>query len=238
MLMMNTADAKRQALRLAKSEWGGKIVGMKLQPLAPSMCDLVQDQEAVSTVEGSWFAVATEPREERHVSMGLCSIGLPYLPVEPVWENHGRGQKRIVYRPFVTGYLFLKCVLTNANWHAIMATRGVRRMLSDVNGKPQCIGDREMWAIRASESHCAWIEDERRKRAEAERIAKAGGRSGIVWHFSKGDVIKIKSGPLAGFYAELTEAVDPHDRIRAIVKLFNSSRVARLSAFDLEQPDS
>jgi len=238
MLMASEVDMKRHALRLAKQEWGGTIKGMKLQPLAPSMFEPVRDDESVSTVEGAWFAVATEPQEERHVSMGLCAIGVPYLPVEPKWENHGRGQQRVVYRPFITGYLFLKCVLTNENWHAIMATRGVRRMLSDVNSKPLCIRDREMDAIRAAEGHFFWEEQERKKRAEAEAIAKAGGRSGIVWHFSKGDVVKISKGPLAGFYAELTEAVDPHDRIRAVVKLFASSRVASLSAFDLERPES
>jgi transcription antitermination factor NusG len=238
MLMASNTDLKRHALRLAKEEWGGKISGMKLRPIAPLVNDLIRDDEAVSTVEGSWFAVATEPREETHVSMGLCAIGVPYLPVEPRWENHGRGQQRVIYRPFITGYLFLKCVLTNQNWHAIMATRGVRRMLSDVNGKPKYISDREMDAIRAAESHFFWVDQERERREQAEAIAKAGGRSGIVWHFSKGDIVKISKGPLAGFYAELVEAVDPHDRIRAIVKLFASSRVAQLSAFDLERPES
>lgn len=238
MLMVNR-DLKRHALQLAKAEWGGKIVGSKLRPLAPSLCDLVRDDEAVSTIEGEWFAVATEPREELHVSHGLASAGmLPYLPTEPKQERHGRGQTRVVHRPFIAGYLFVKCSLTDEAWHTINATRGVRRMLSDAQGHAQSIRDREMQVIRAAEAHFAWVETERKKKIEAELVAKAGGKSGIVWHFSAGDLVKIKSGPLAGFYAELVEAVDPHDRIRAVVKLFAGSRKARLSAFDIERPDS
>jgi transcription antitermination factor NusG len=71
---------------------------------------------------------------------------------------------------------------------------------------------------------------------EAEKIAKAGGRSGIIWHFTAGDVVKIKNGPLAGFYAKLIEAVDPLDRIRAVIELFGGPTVSRLSAHDLEAP--
>lgn len=238
MLMVNR-DLKRHALKLAKTEWGGKIIGSQLRPLGPSMSDLVRDDDAVSTVEGLWFAVATEPREEEHVSHGLAAAGmLPYLPLQAKEERHGRGTTRTVYRPFIVGYLFVKCYLTDVAWHTINTTRGVRRMLCDVNGKAQDIRDREMDVIRAAEAHFAWEAAERLRKIEAEKVAKAGGRSGIVWHFSTGDIIKIKNGPLAGFYAELIEAVDPHDRIRAIVKLFGTTSRARLSAFDLEAPDS
>lgn len=238
MLMENDAlpiSAAREALATAQAEWGGEVVGGKLRPLAPSLCDLVQDDEAVCTVEGEWFAIATEPREEEHVANGLMSAGvLPYLPTEAKLVPHGRGKTRVVYRPFIVGYVFGKCALTSSTWHRIMATRGVRRMLSDVTGKPLHIGNAEMNIIRAAEAVRAEWEAERQAKIKAEEIAKAGGRSGIVWHFTAGDIVKIKTGPLAGFYAKLIEAVDPLDRIRAIVELFGGPTVSRLSAHDLE----
>jgi transcription antitermination factor NusG len=240
MLMENDAlpiTAARDALATAQAKWGGEVVQGKLRPLAPSHCDLVQDDEAVCSVEGEWFAIATETREEEHVANGLMSAGvLPYLPIEPKIVAHGRGKTRVVHRPFIVGYVFGKCVLTSVIWHKIMATRGVRRMLSNVNGSPLSIRDREMDTIRMAEAYFAGIEAERQKMQDAEKIAKAGGRSGIVWHFTAGDIVKIKSGPLAGFYAKLIEAVDPLDRIRAIVDLFGGPTVSRFSAHDLEAP--
>lgn len=240
MLMENDAlpiSAAREALASAQAKWGGEVEGGKLRPLAPSLCNLVQDDDAACSVEGEWFAIATETREEEHVANGLMSAGvLPYLPTEPKVVAHGRGKTRVVYRPFIVGYVFGKCVLTSTIWHKIMATRGVRRMLSNVNGSPLSIRDREMNTIRAAEAHFTWIENERKTREEAEKIAKSGGRSGIVWHFTAGDIVKIKNGPLAGFYAKLIEAVDPLDRIRAIVELFGGPTVSRLSAHDLEAP--
>ncbi len=240
MLMENDAlpiSAGREALESAQAKWGGEVVSGKLRPLAPSLCDLVQDDECVSTVEGEWFAIATETREEEHVANGLMAAGvLPYLPTEPKVVAHGRGKTRIVYRPFIVGYVFGKCILTSLIWHKIMATRGVRRMLSDVTGKALHIGDAEMNIIRAAEAVRAQWEAERQALLRAEEIAKSGGRSGIIWHFTAGDIVKIKNGPLAGFYAKLIEAVDPLDRIRAIVELFGGPTVSRLSAHDLEAP--
>lgn len=240
MLMENDAlpiSAARDALATAQAEWGGEVVGGKLRPLAPSLSDLVQDDSAVCSVEGEWFAIATESREEEHVAKGLMSAGvLPYLPTEANVVSHGRGKTRVVYRPFIVGYVFGKCVLTSATWHKIMATRGVRRMLSDVTGKPLHIGNAEMNIIRAAEADRAQWEAERQAKIKAEEIAKSGGRSGIVWHFTAGDIVKIKSGPLAGCYAKLIEAVDPLDRIRAVIELFGGPVASRLSAHDLEAP--
>lgn len=238
MLMVNP-DLKRHALRLAKAEWGGRIIGSRLKPLAPSLSQLVQQDDVVCTIEGSWFAVATEPREEAHVQHGLGAVGvLPYLPMEPREEAHGRGKTRIVHRPFITGYVFVKCQLTSMIWHKIMATRGVRRMLSDVNGRPLRVGDAEMNIIRAAEAQRESWEVERRAMMEAEEIAKAGGRSGIVWHYTAGDIVKIKNGPFAAFYAELTAAVDPHDRIKAIVSLFGRASTIEMSAHDIEETNA
>lgn len=242
MLMENDAlpiSAAREALATAQAEWGGEVVGGKLRPLAASLCDLVQDTDVVSTVEGDWFAIATESREEPLVAKGLMAAGvLPYLPTEAREERHGRGKTRIVHRPFIIGYVFGKCFLTSAIWHKIMATRGVRRMLSDVSGKPLHIGSAEMNVIRAAEAARAQWEDERQAKIKAEEIAKSGGRSGIVWHFTAGDIVKIKNGPLAAFYAELTAAVDPHDRIKAIVSLFGRASTIEMSAHDIEEIDA
>jgi transcription antitermination factor NusG len=69
---------------------------------------------------------------------------------------------------------------------------------------------------------------------EAAAVAMAGGKSGIVWHFSEGDRVRIKNGPFAAFYAELQSAVDPHDRIKAFLSLFGRVSLVELSAFDIE----
>jgi transcriptional antiterminator NusG len=128
--------------------------------------------------------------------------------------------------------MLVKCTLDQHQ--LVRSARGVRRFLGN-DGHPQTVDDDRLEVIRLVEAEKA---NDERLRAIAEHAAakaRAGGRSGIVWHFAQGDQIRIKTGPFAGFYAELTDAVDVHDRIRAFVSLFGRQSLVELSAFEIEK---
>jgi transcription termination/antitermination protein NusG len=227
---------RRDILRREKERLGGKIIGSRLYPIAGSASMLVQETANACMVAGSWFVVNTEAKEESAVEKGLAGVGLvPYLPMEPREERHGRGSTRIVDYPVMAGYLFVKCRPTAEDWHKVVATRGVRCILgSAATRTPLAVSDDHIQIFRLVETERAEAEVKRQARLEAAARARAGGRSGIVWHFTQGDKVRVKQGPFAAFYGELTQAIDIHDRARILTTLFGRATYVELSAHDIE----
>jgi len=229
--MADSIDLKlgRHAVALANQEWGG------LKPLGPAFESMMDQQpEPMCRVDGNWYVVSVEMRQFDRMKHEVAIRGpVPYLPMEPRRERHGRGRMRTVYRPLLGPYMLVRCL--PYEWSGIMAARGVRRFLGS-NGEPVAIGNAEVEVIRLFEAE---KEEEERQRSVMDDVAaraREGGRSGIIWHFSEGDRVRIKNGPFAGFYAALEAAVDVHDRVRALIDIFGRESPTELSAFDIEGP--
>ncbi len=221
--------AGRQAVALAKQEWGPTA-------LEPYLSALVSVPDRVCTVIGKWFAVSVEPRQHGLARAEIAERGLvPYLPMIPNRERHGRGAERTAYRPMFGPYMFVKCALTAENFGLVTSARGVKRFLG-MDANPEPVDDARIEIIRLIEADMQSREDRRALIEQASKAAKEKGRSGIVWHFSEGDRVKIKHGPFATFYAQLESAVDEHDRIKALVSILGGPSRVVLSAFDLEAP--
>jgi transcription antitermination factor NusG len=190
------------------------------------------------TVDGDWFVVNTESRQEELAKGEIAQSGLvTYLPMAVRMEKHGRGGLRLVARPVFPSYLFVRCPMTDDVWNRLTTTRGVRGLLGcDMKPKPINIGEVEV--IRLYETECADKERKRLDKEQAAARARAGGKSGIVWDFAPGDRVRITNGPFASFFAQLQTAVDDHDRIRALMDIFGSVTPMQLSAFDIESLDS
>jgi transcriptional antiterminator NusG len=235
MFMADTKEPNFKGRSIPREEWPAKY----LQPIASDMAGLVSRPDVVSMAAGKWFAVATEPRHEALAKGEIASQGLiTYLPMEPRRERHGHGHLRTVERPIIPTYLFVKCEPIADHWRRITASRGVRRVLADITGFPVPVPEGAIEVVRMFEADKVANESARIAAEVAAAEAKAriarGERSGIVWHFTPGDRVRIKNGPFAGFCAELESAVDGHDRIRALVSLFGRASTTDLSAFDIE----
>lgn len=186
-------------------------------------------------VSGSWFGLCTEYRQESLVTSELAETGLvPFWPRLPRQERHGRGQERTILRSMFPGYMLVKCDPTPDHWGRVTSARGVKRLLGI--GRPKCITDEEVEIIRLYETEESEKETDRIAREQARKVAQEKGRSGLVWDFAPDERVRIKYGPFAGFYAQLAEAVDEHDRIKAFVSLFGRESLTEFSAFDLERP--
>lgn len=215
----------RHAVALATQEWGG------LQSLRPAFDGLVSDPDRSCKVAGQWYVVSIEHQQEQLARHEVAARGLvAYLPQIAKHERHGRGRQRTVWRPLFGLYMFVKC--EPRHWGLVTSARGVRRFLGQ-DSRPEAVDDNRMEVIRLVEAEKAEDERARAERESALAKAKAGGRSGITWHFAEGDRVRIKNGPFAGFYADLTMAVDSHDRIRVLVNCFGRRSLVELSAFEI-----
>lgn len=217
----------RHAVELAHQEWGG------LRSINPAFGDLISEPDRTCTVAGNWYVVSIEHQQEDLAKHEVASRGMvPYLPLMPRRERHGRGSQRTVWRPMLGLYMFVKCLPWQ--WGLVTSSRGVRRLLGR-DSLPKPIDDQCLDVFRLIEAEEAETERQRVITEEACAKARLGGRSGIVWSFSEGERVKIIKGPFAGFYADLTAAVDVHDRIKAFVSLFGRQSLVELSAFEIEK---
>lgn len=220
----------RHAVNLAEEEWGTAVP----KSLDSAFRDLISEQGHVCLVAGDWYVCSIEPRHEELAKGEVVKHGLvPYLPLCPRRERHGRGAERTMWRPMFGSYMFVRFDLTEDNWNRIRAARGVRRLLG-CEGKPMPVDDGLIEAIRLYEAEEVEKERLRGVVEEAAVKARAGGKSGLIWHFTAGERVRIKNGPFANFYAELESAVDDHDRIKALVNYFGRKSSTELSAFDIE----
>lgn len=227
--MADAIDIKsgRHAVALAKQEWGPNSLERYLTPL-------VAVPDRICTVIGNWFVISVEARQHNLAKGELAQRGIvPYLPMIPSRERHGRAAMRTTYRPMFGPYMFIRCKLTADNWGLVTSARGVKRFLGADN-RPEQIDDGHMEIIRAVEALKNEAEIRRMELEQAAEKAKENGRSGIVWDFSEGDLVRIKNGPFAAFNAKLESAVDEHDRIRALVSILGGPSRVTLSAFDIE----
>jgi transcriptional antiterminator NusG len=216
-------------LRRAQAAFGGEIKDGKLYPLEPYFRSLMSVPVPLCQAEGVWHVVATEPKHESLAMHEIAGRGLvTYLPIVPRSEAHGRGGVRCVERPMFPSYLFVRCRHNADDFAKITCARGVRRLIA-VEGKPSRIADAQIEVIRLVEAEKA--EDEARR-----LVRTTKSKSCLVWDFAPGERVRIKEGPLAGFYAQLTAAVDEWDRIKALVTMFGGPSSVELSAFDIEKP--
>src|SRR5271165_79051 len=154
---------------------------------------------------GDWYVVNTSPRHEVLAKGEIAQIGMVvYLPIILNRENGGR-RLRMVERPMFPNYLFVRCESRAEWWGKVASARGVFCILG-AREHPQPIADGVIDAIRLHEA-------EEAEKAQKQRHTR---KSGIIWQFKPEDIIRIKSGPFQGFYAELKSAVDKHDRVRAL----------------------
>lgn len=217
----------RHAVALARQEWGS------LRSLNPAFGDLVHEPDRECTAAGDWYVVSIEHQQEDLAKHEVAGRGMvAYLPLIPKRERHWRGSYHTVWRPLLGLYMFVKCL--PRQWSHVTSARGIHRFLGKC-GRPQAIDEYRIEVIQLVEAEKAAAERARALAEESVAKARADGRSGIVWPFVEGEQVRIKTGPFAGFYAELTAAVDVHDRIRAFVNLFGRQSLVELSAFEIEK---
>jgi transcription antitermination factor NusG len=175
-----------------------------------------------------WFVAQTDPRQEVTAFRSIDDAGIiAYLPMMHAPEPHGRNGSRFATRPIFPGYLFTRCLPTDLAWNTVARAKGVHHIL----GGPTPVDDQAIEVVQCFEA-------ENLERHTKVLRSKSKGYSGMEWRFAPGQRVLIRSGPFAGFYADLQQSVDKQDRVLALISLFNAKSRVELSAFDLEEPSA
>lgn len=156
----------------------------------------------------NWYALYTKPNKEGHVESVLNSRGIEtYLPTIEVYV---RKRDARVSRPFFPCYLFARIDFTTVSRSSISWTPGLRRIVS-FGGQPTAVSEEIVSLIRE----------------RLTQVKEAGGLSKVI--FKKGDVVRIKEGPLRDLDAIFEQHLSAAERVKILVNI-----LGRLTPVEVE----
>ena len=159
-----------------------------------------------------WYVLYTKPQKELYVYSLLTDREklTAYLP-EVLQKFRGRLQKR----PLFPRYLFVQLDLNQVSPTVINHIPGAVKLVS-FDGHPLPLDTDVVEAIRQ----------------EVTRLNAAGGLPSQ--HFNEGDLVRLRSGPLAGMEAVFVKPLPPRDRAIVLLRFLGQENLVEVDLAELE----
>jgi transcriptional antiterminator RfaH len=159
-----------------------------------------------------WYVVYTQLSKELQVlSLVELRLNLPvYLP-----EVYQKYHNQIQLRPLFPRYLFVQQTDSRAGWVELNRMPGIIRVV-EFGGEPLPLRNEVVQAIRA----------------EVERLNARGGLPAA--HYSEGEVIRLRSGPLAGMDAVFLKHLPAADRAVVLLHFLGQENQVTINLSDIE----
>jgi transcription termination/antitermination protein NusG len=193
---------------------------------------------------GDWFVVHTYSGMEKRVKANLENriqaldmgeyIHEIVVPTEEVAEIKN-GQRKMVTRTVLPGYVLVRMDLTDESWSAVRHTPSVTGFVGHSH-HPVPLSMSEVEAMLAPSAVAV---------AEAEAEAAAGGRPAggsaaskkpvEVADFGVDDSVMVVDGPFATLHATITEINAESQRVKALVEIFGRETPVELSFSQIQK---
>jgi transcription termination/antitermination protein NusG len=192
---------------------------------------------------GDWFVVHTysgmENRVKANLENRIHSLNMEdyiheiVVPTEEVAEIKN-GQRKLVRRTVLPGYVLVRMDLTDESWSAVRHTPSVTGFVGHSH-QPVPLSMAEVENMLAPAVVAA---------AEAEAVAagkpastKAGGGKKTIemTDFGVSDSVMVVDGPFATLHATLTEINVEAQRVKALVEIFGRETPVELSFSQIEK---
>jgi len=163
--------------------------------------------------DAPWYVLYTKPQKEFYVYSLVTDREklTAYLP-EVLQKYRGRVQMR----PLFPRYLFVQLDLEEMAASAINYIPGAIKLLS-FEGKPLPLRPGVVEALRE----------------EVARLNAAGGLP--TQEFNEGDLVRLRSGPLAGMEAVFVKHLAPHDRAVVLLRFLGQENHVEVDLAELER---
>jgi transcriptional antiterminator NusG len=186
---------------------------------------------------GEWFVVHTysgmENRVKHNLENRIHSLNMEdyiheiVVPTEEVAEIKN-GQRKMVRRTVLPGYVLVRMDLTDESWAAVRHTPSVTGFVGHSH-QPVPLSMDEVEKMLAPSVVLAGP-------TEADGSPSAGGRGGQtamrpieVADFGVGDSVMVVDGPFATLHATITEINAESQRLKALVEIFGRETPVELS---------
>jgi transcriptional antiterminator NusG len=198
---------------------------------------------ALREKEGDWFVVHTysgmENRVKANLENRITSLNMELyiheivVPTEEVAEIKN-GQRKLVKRTVLPGYVLVRMDLTDESWSAVRHTPSVTGFVGHSHQPvPLSLDEVENMLAPAIQAE-----------AEAAASAEAGGTSTTqptarqavaVADFDVSDSVMVVDGPFATLHATITEINPESQRVKALVEIFGRETPVELSFTQIQK---
>lgn len=191
---------------------------------------------------GDWFVVHTysgmENRVKSNLENRIISLNMEdyiheiVVPTEEVAEIKN-GQRKMVKRTVLPGYVLVRMDLTDESWAAVRHTPSVTGFVGHSH-QPVPLSMAEVESMLAPAVVA---------RAEAEAVASGTAKSGAtatkkpveVADFDVQDSVMVVDGPFATLHATITEINPESQRVKALVEIFGRETPVELSFSQIQK---
>lgn len=193
---------------------------------APAADPLEEFRESLRTKPGEWYAVHTYSGMENRVKTNLenrtTSLNMEdfiyeiHVPQEEVAEIKN-GQRRMVRRTVLPGYVLVRMELTDESWAAVRHTPSVTGFVGHSH-QPVPLSLTEVETMLAP----AVVEEAARPQRQKQQKVEFAD-------FYAGDSVMVVDGPFATLHATITEINVDAQRVKALVEIFGRETPVDLS---------
>jgi transcriptional antiterminator NusG len=194
---------------------------------------------------GDWFVVHTysgmEKRVKHNLENRIISLNMEdyiheiVVPTEEVAEIKN-GQRKMVKRTVLPGYVLVRMDLTDESWSAVRHTPSVTGFVGHSH-QPVPLSMTEVENMLAP----AVVAAAEAEAAAAGQPAPAGGvatqtkKPVEVADFGEGDSVMVVDGPFATLHATITEINAESQRVKALVEIFGRETPVELSFSQIQK---
>ncbi len=193
---------------------------------------LEEFREALRSKPGDWFVIHTysgmENRVKTNLENRIGSLNMEdfiyevHVPQEEVAEIKN-GQRRMVRRTVLPGYVLVRMELTDESWSAVRHTPSVTGFVGHSH-QPVPLGLDEVEAMLAPAvvEEAAAPQQQKQKKVE-------------FTDFYSGDSVMVVDGPFATLHATITEINVDSQRVKALVEIFGRETPVELSFTQIQK---
>ncbi len=199
---------------------------------APAPDPLEEFREALRLKPGDWYVVHTysgmENRVKTNLENRITSLNMEefiyevHVPQEEVSEIKN-GQRRIVRRTVLPGYVLVRMDLTDQSWSAVRHTPSVTGFVGHSH-QPVPLSLAEVEAMLAP----AAVEDKQAPQLQKQKQVE-------FTDFYAGDSVMVVDGPFATLHATITEINVDAQRVKALVEIFGRETPVELSFTQIQK---
>ncbi len=205
----------------------------------PPADPLAEFRETLWSQPGDWYVVHTysgmENRVKANVESRIGSLNMEdfihevQVPVEEVAEIKN-GQRRMVKRTVLPGYVLVRMDLTDESWAAVRHTPSVTGFVGHSHQPvPLSLEEVEAMLAPAIEAEAAAVGEQGSpdQPKKAPKIEFAD--------FATGDSVMVVDGPFATLHATITEMNVDAQRVKALVEIFGRETPVELSFAQIQR---
>jgi transcription termination/antitermination protein NusG len=200
---------------------------------------LEEFRESLRSKPGDWFVVHTysgmENRVKANLENRITSLNMEdyihevIVPTEEVAEIKN-GQRKLVKRTVLPGYVLVRMDLTDESWSAVRHTPSVTGFVGHSH-QPVPLSLDEVESMLAP----AIVAEAEASQPDQGAAAGAARKKVEVADFDVSDSVMVVDGPFATLHATITEINAESQRVKALVEIFGRETPVELSFSQIQK---